>query len=183
MNDTIKVAPWLAGQVEELQRDPEFLADDLVMDVCEQICVALDESDMKRKDLADALGVSKSAVSQLLGGDQNISLRRLVEVALAIGDGYTVEPPRLVPFNRPVVEPFEVSTTVRNEYTLPLDQTAEYWKALCTAPARRTDSTEGRWYVPEMPASVTLHTDAPDHKGASVWEEQEALGPSYERAS
>ena len=184
MTPTLKAAPWLADQLDELQADPEFLADDLVMDVCEQICAALDEAGMKRKDLAERLGVSKSAVSQLLSGDQNVSLRRLVEVALAIGDGYAVVPPQLVPFDRPVVEAFGTPTSVHAEFAPPLDQTAAYWNALCTTQAHPSDAVEGRWYVPGTPGSVSTLSDAALDRAGS----QDAAGhapsrPSYGRAS
>ena len=154
----IKAAPWIADQLDALQIDPEFLADDLMMDVCEQLCVALDDAGMKRKDLAERLGVSKSAISQLLGGDQNISLQRLVEVALAVG--YRVEPPRLIPFERTVVETHEAVEPIHAEFEPPLQQTADFWKAACRPRVTSDEGTRSRFYVPSLPsASAAVPTE------------------------
>ncbi len=114
MSRTLKVAPWLAEHLDSLQTDPEFLAENLVLDVCEQLCVAMEEEGVSQKALAERLGNSPSAVSQLLSGNQNVSLRRLVEVALTLGRG--VEPPRLVP-----LDPVRVEVASDRYYSFSLD--------------------------------------------------------------
>ena len=70
----IKAAPWIADQLGALQVDPEFLAEDITMGVCEQLSVALSNAGMTQKDLAVRLGISEIVTSHLLGGDESISL-------------------------------------------------------------------------------------------------------------
>lgn len=129
---SLKVTPWLQPELEALQTDPTFVAENVVLDVCEQIHAALDAQDLRPADLARRLKKTPSAISQLLSGDQNVSLRRLVEVALALG--LTVEPPRLVPHAKPSVEAMEadgVDWEVSTELAVALlgDETEE-WAAL-----------------------------------------------------
>ena len=103
--DRIQVADWLYDDLVELQRDPVFVAEDIVLDMAEQISDALTERGMTQKDLADELGISPSAVSQLLKGDQNVSILRFVRVALALDK--SVKAPELVPFEMMNLQPVE----------------------------------------------------------------------------
>ena len=105
---TVRVADWLADDWRDLQHDPTFLAEELVLDVTVQIAEAMEEAGFDtQKELADTLGVSESNVSQLLSGDQNISLKRLVTVALALGKSVEVD---LVERDRPDVEAVPTKT-------------------------------------------------------------------------
>lgn len=99
----IKVASWFKDDLEALQSDPAFVAEGVILDVTEQIYAVMDEEGISQQELAERLDVSKSAVSQMLSGDQNISIKRLVKVALALG--MTLEAPKLAPFQRPRIEP------------------------------------------------------------------------------
>jgi len=107
-DNTIRVADWLADDWGELQHDPTFVAEDLILDVALQIAEAMEEAGFEtQKELADELDVSKSAVSQLLSGDQNVSLKRLVKVALALGKNVEVN---LVDRAAPEIEPVRTRT-------------------------------------------------------------------------
>ncbi|MEL7170688.1 MAG: helix-turn-helix transcriptional regulator [Bacteroidota bacterium] len=126
MPRTINVAPWLADQLAALQIDPEFVAEDLVLDVCEQLSVAMAEEGVSQKELAARLGKSPSAVSQLLSGDQNISLLRLVEVALALNRG--VAPPRLIALDPPrIVQAEETHYSYLLDFSCEADRSVDAW--------------------------------------------------------
>ena len=101
MTNKLRAANWLYDELKVLQSDPTFVAEDIILDITEQICEAMEQQGLQQKDLAERLGKSRSAVSQLLSGDQNVSIKRLVEVALALD--MTFIPPQLIPF-----EPVEV---------------------------------------------------------------------------
>jgi transcriptional regulator with XRE-family HTH domain len=105
---TVRVADWLADDWRALQHDPTFVAEELILDVAVQIAEAMEEAGFEtQEELANELDVSESAVSQLLSGDQNISLKRLVTVALALGKSVEVD---LVDRDRPDVEAVPTKT-------------------------------------------------------------------------
>lgn len=102
-NDTYQVASWFKDEFDALHQDPTFVTEEIVLDLALQIAEAMEEAGIEtQKELAERLDVSPSAVSQMLSGDQNISIHRLVKVALALGK--TVEAPKLVYFELPNVE-------------------------------------------------------------------------------
>ena len=117
MSDTTyKVANWFADEFEALQTDSIFVAEDVILDVTEQIHTIMEEKGINQTELADRLAavrgqkkLSRSAVSQLLSGNHNISINRLVEVALALG--MTTTPPQLVDMQPVQVEPVETAAT------------------------------------------------------------------------
>lgn len=89
---TTHVADWLAEDWGELQHDPTFVSEQLMIDVAVQIAEAMEEAGFDtQKELSEHLGISPSAVSQLLSGDQNVTINRLVSVALALEKGVRVE--------------------------------------------------------------------------------------------
>jgi transcriptional regulator with XRE-family HTH domain len=102
-HDTTQAASWLKDEYVDLHSDPTFVAEDIVLDIAVQIAEAMEDAGVStQKELAERLNISPSAVSQLLSGDQNVSIHRLVRVALALGK--TVEPPKIVDFSEPNVE-------------------------------------------------------------------------------
>lgn len=112
MSDTkrFQVADWLYDDYVELQTDPTFVAEQLILDIVMQIGAAIEEKNITQGELAEELGISDSAMSQLLSGQQNVSLKRLVKVALALGMRWEV--PELVPFESPDIERVETTTRV-----------------------------------------------------------------------
>src|SRR5690349_6728289 len=76
-------------QVEKFVRDAEgmrlFQQERVILEATMRVCEAMEEKGMSRKELADVLGKSKSHVSQLLDGRQNMTLRTLSDVFGALG--------------------------------------------------------------------------------------------------
>ena len=89
------VATWIRQDLEELQDDPEFLTQTLLLEVNENICALMDEQGISRAELARRLKWQRSAVTKMLQGNHNISILRLVKVALALG--CTLTAPQFVP--------------------------------------------------------------------------------------
>ncbi len=58
--------------------------EELILDVTEALCGAMEEKQMKKSELAIALGKSKGFVSQLLNGGRNLTLRTVADVADAL---------------------------------------------------------------------------------------------------
>lgn len=57
----------------------------LILEATELIAELIEQSGMKRKDLAKKLGRSKGFVTQVLSGDRNMTLRTLADFAYALG--------------------------------------------------------------------------------------------------
>lgn len=104
----IQVADWLYDDYAELQTDPTFVAEQLILDIVVQIATVMEDEGIVQKELAEELDISPSAMSQLLSGQQNVSLKRLVKVALALGMRWDV--PKLIPFESPHIERVEEAT-------------------------------------------------------------------------
>lgn len=62
------------------------------LDITEQILAILDKKGMTRLDLAKALGKSEPEVSALLSGLENLSLKTIAEVEVALGQEVTLTP-------------------------------------------------------------------------------------------
>lgn len=63
----------------------ELARQELIVSVTEQIWAALEEAGMTKADLARTLEKSKSHVTQLLGGQRNMTLSTLADISEAIG--------------------------------------------------------------------------------------------------
>jgi len=76
---------WFAAKLTEFEKEPEFQVERLLIRVNEQICEAMEKQGLSKADLARKLGVSRAFVTKLLNGKPNITMRTLVEVAMALG--------------------------------------------------------------------------------------------------
>ena len=70
---------------QELKCTPEYWIAKIQFDLFQKVEGYLKENNMTRKQLADKLGVSKGYVSQILNGDFDHKISKLVELSLAIG--------------------------------------------------------------------------------------------------
>jgi transcriptional regulator with XRE-family HTH domain len=104
----VRVADWLADEWEDLQEKPTYVAEKLILDITLQIAEAMEEAGFDtQEEFANHLGITESAVSQLMSGDQNISLKRLVAIALTLGKSVEVD---LVDRDPPEVEAVPTKT-------------------------------------------------------------------------
>jgi predicted XRE-type DNA-binding protein len=65
--------------------DAIYAQEAAMIDASELIARALESSGMTQADLARALGVSRSEVTARLGGERNITVRKLAETLHALG--------------------------------------------------------------------------------------------------
>jgi len=103
----MNAAGWFQDELENLRNDPDFLTDELLLDITEQIYVRMEQLKMRPADLARALGVSRPAVSQLLNGKPNMTMRTLVGVATALDQRVRIN---LAPCASPVTRKSRVRT-------------------------------------------------------------------------
>lgn len=105
----IQVADWLAEDYVELQTDPDYVTQGILIDLAVQLGEIMDAEGIESQQaLADHLGMSPSAVSQIMSGEQNMSIERLVRIALSLGRTVEVE---FVEQKRPEVEAVPTQTT------------------------------------------------------------------------
>lgn len=77
MND---VENW----VEQYRLDPEFQFELVSIAIGEEIVAGLQALGLTRSDLAARMGVTRPRVTQLLAGDENLTVRTLVGIANAL---------------------------------------------------------------------------------------------------
>lgn len=71
-----------AGEVEDRRA---LRREELILEVTEALCKALDEGHVTRSQLARRLGKSPAFVTQILAGGRNLTLKSLADVADALG--------------------------------------------------------------------------------------------------
>ena len=55
--------------------------ENLILEVTEELCRLMSESNVSRSDLAQRMGKSKGSISRLLSGDRNLTLRTIADLA------------------------------------------------------------------------------------------------------
>ena len=75
---------WFEKEVAKYRRDPDFILEQLTFDITNAICRAMDEKGLSRSDLARQLRVSPAYITKLLNSTSNLTLRTLVNLALAL---------------------------------------------------------------------------------------------------
>ncbi|MGV0034001.1 MAG: helix-turn-helix domain-containing protein [Candidatus Azotimanducaceae bacterium WSBS_2022_MAG_OTU7] len=73
------------GKKFNVNEERAFAREELIYNVTEDILVALEDTGVSKKDLADRLGKSKAHVSQLLSGARNMTLGSFSDICHAIG--------------------------------------------------------------------------------------------------
>lgn len=70
---------------EEILKAPEYWVTQIQIAICRCADTFMREHGMNRTQLAEYLGVSKSYVTQILAGDYNYSIEKLVEISVKMG--------------------------------------------------------------------------------------------------
>jgi len=74
--------------IRELLSDREgqrlYFREDLIFEVTEAICKVMEERGINKAELAEIAGVSKSNITQLLSGDQNMRLTTVADLLFAL---------------------------------------------------------------------------------------------------
>ena len=85
----IEKAGLLDRYVEEYERDPQYIAEGLAIDLLENAIFIMQQKNLTRAEVARRMGVSRSAVTQLFGrGSHNLTLLTIAKLADAIGSEF-----------------------------------------------------------------------------------------------
>ena len=69
----------------ELVQTPEYWLETIQNEIFRQVKFYMEKNDLNQTQLAKKLGVSKGYISQILNGNFNFTLKKLIELSLAIG--------------------------------------------------------------------------------------------------
>lgn len=75
---------WFKKLSDKFKDDPNYKTEMLQLDVTEQILELLNSGGYSRTQLADKLKCSTAYITKLLNGSENLTLRKLVEIAHAL---------------------------------------------------------------------------------------------------
>ena len=75
----------MASQIEELERDPEFIAEALALAFAESILELMHKKGISQVELAEKMGVSPAFVSRIFNAPPNLTLKSISKIALALG--------------------------------------------------------------------------------------------------
>lgn len=70
---------------EELLKAPEYWLEEVQNELYRQVADYMEREGINQTQLADRLGVSKGYISQVLKGEFNYTLKKLIELSLALG--------------------------------------------------------------------------------------------------
>lgn len=70
---------------EELVSKPEYWLETIQNEIFRQVTAYLKDNNMTQNQLAAQLGVTKGYVSQIMKGEFNYTLKKLIELSLAVG--------------------------------------------------------------------------------------------------
>ena len=70
---------------EELVNRPEYWLETIQNEIYRQVTTYMKENNMTQSQLAIQLGVTKGYISQVMKGEFNYTLKKLIELSLAVG--------------------------------------------------------------------------------------------------
>lgn len=76
---------WFSDKHEAFREDPEYVAEELALDLVMAITRRMRELGLNQSDLARKIGTSPAFVSQLLHGKPNMTLLTLAKLSVALG--------------------------------------------------------------------------------------------------
>ena len=76
---------------EEILKSPDYWFEEAQNELYRQVIEFMEREGLNQTQLAEKLGVSKGYVSQILKGEFNYTLKKLIEISLAIGQVPKIE--------------------------------------------------------------------------------------------
>jgi transcriptional regulator with XRE-family HTH domain len=86
----MKAQEWFREKLKEFREDFDFRLGSIILDLTEQISLRMRAQGISRSALADKLGVTPAAVTKILRGNSNFTLRTLLSLADALDSSLTV---------------------------------------------------------------------------------------------
>lgn len=80
----MKPDKWFKDTLKSLEDDLEFRLETLIIDLTERACKKMKQKKISRTKLAKLLGVSPAAVTKILNGNSNFTLKTLLSLSDAL---------------------------------------------------------------------------------------------------
>ncbi len=96
----------LRKEMETAESEPDFVYEQLLLDVNERILTAMERAGVRKADLAERLGTSRAYITKLLGGPENLTLKTLVKVAMALNSKVELRIHEIAPDAHEAIESF-----------------------------------------------------------------------------
>ena len=80
----MKIEKWFSEKLKSLEDDLEFRLESLILRITEKICIRMEAKKLNRTKLASLLDVSPPAVTKILNGSSNFTLKTLLSLADAL---------------------------------------------------------------------------------------------------
>ena len=80
----MKKNTWFKSKLEKFKDDFDFRLETLILKITESIAKRIKEKSLKRSDLANLLKVSPPAVTKILNGNSNFTLKTLLAISDAL---------------------------------------------------------------------------------------------------
>jgi transcriptional regulator with XRE-family HTH domain len=94
---------WFNEKLATLKDDEDFRLEEVILNLTEQISVRMKEKGITRAKLAELLGVTPAAVTKLLNGNPNFTLKTLLKVADALGFEFNASFSTVKSISKPVL--------------------------------------------------------------------------------
>jgi transcriptional regulator with XRE-family HTH domain len=72
---------WFKNKIESFKDDFDFRLEALILDITEKICEKMNEKEINRSRFAELLNISPPAVTKILNGNANFTLKTLLSLA------------------------------------------------------------------------------------------------------
>ncbi|MBP6671684.1 MAG: helix-turn-helix transcriptional regulator [Bacteroidetes bacterium] len=80
-NEKVDPKEWFAGLLDKYKDDSEYIAEGVLVDITEQILDQVNRQNLSRSQLAQKLNCSNAYISKLLNGSENMTLKKIVQIA------------------------------------------------------------------------------------------------------
>lgn len=82
---------WFKDFLDSMEGNFEFRLESMILEITEKICEAMDHKNISRSEFADLLGISRPAVTKILNGNSNFTLKTLISIADALELKFNIE--------------------------------------------------------------------------------------------
>ena len=87
----MNIEKWFEDKIKFLKNDLDFKLEELILKITENICIRMEERKLSRIKLAKKLNVSPPAITKILKGNNNFTLKTLLSLANALEQDLKVE--------------------------------------------------------------------------------------------
>ena len=116
---------WFKDFLVSMESDFEFRLESIILEITEKICEAMDQKNISRSEFANLLDVSRPAITKILNGSSNFTLRTLLSIADALDLKFNIEFKEKAPIVQKQIDYVDTDTTTIDDKNGAVFVTAE----------------------------------------------------------